>query len=232
MHVLGIETSGRTGTQAIVADGQIIAESTLSTKGRRHAQTLVQETRSLLDAVAFKPTDIQVIAISNGPGSFTGLRVGAAFAKTFCFATGAQLVAVDTLRCIAERIDPEIPAVHVIEDAQRGDVFANLYTMTGEGERHAADATTIIAVADFAASLEPGAKISGPGLRRYADQLHAFSSADEALWDPQAREVAVIGSAQAARGEYSDITTYEPFYLRKSAAEEKRDAANSPPEQP
>ena len=71
--------------------------------------------------------------MSVGPGSFTGLRVGVVCAKTLAYATGARLAAVDTLEAIAANSPPDVETVHVITDAQRGDLFVGTYRRTADG---------------------------------------------------------------------------------------------------
>ena len=225
MHILGLETSGRSGTIAIVTDGQTLADRSLSTTGRRHAQTLILETQSLLRDTQIAANEIDVVAISQGPGSFTGLRVGAVFAKTFCYATQAKLVAVDTLQCIAERVPFDIACVHVIEDAQRGDVFANAYHCGAEKPiRVTEQPTRIVAIEEFVSTLSDDATVSGPAVKKFSAELQTITVTEEELRTPRAETVAIIGHRLAILEDFTDPWDFEPFYLRKSAAEEKRDA--------
>ncbi|HUQ68608.1 MAG TPA: tRNA (adenosine(37)-N6)-threonylcarbamoyltransferase complex dimerization subunit type 1 TsaB, partial [Planctomycetaceae bacterium] len=86
MNILSLETSGLTGSIALDRDG-VVEQRELATAGRRHAQTLVAEMRDLLHAHGLRPADVNAVAVSIGPGSFTGLRVGVVCAKTFAYAT-------------------------------------------------------------------------------------------------------------------------------------------------
>ena len=76
MIVLGIETSGRTGSVALLRDGALVAERTTETGGRRPAQALLVELAALFEEAKLAPGDCQAVALSIGPGSFTGLRIG------------------------------------------------------------------------------------------------------------------------------------------------------------
>ncbi|MFN5976898.1 MAG: tRNA (adenosine(37)-N6)-threonylcarbamoyltransferase complex dimerization subunit type 1 TsaB, partial [Planctomyces sp.] len=80
--LLAVETSGMTGSLALSADGQLLSERVLESEGRRHAQTLVSEVGLLLSGQGLTVGDLSAVAVSIGPGSFTGLRVGLVFAKT------------------------------------------------------------------------------------------------------------------------------------------------------
>ena len=104
MLVLGIDTSGLEGSVALVRDGNCLAETSLNQLGRRHAQSLILEIGTLLEKHECTPRDVDVVAVSRGPGSFTGLRVGMVCAKTFAYATGCKFIAVDTFAAIAENV--------------------------------------------------------------------------------------------------------------------------------
>lgn len=101
MITLGIETSGRAGTIALVEGGTVVAERSLTASGRRHARTLVPELGELLRKTGHTPTEVDVVAVSIGPGSFTGLRVGVVCAKTFAYATGCRIIGIDTFLAVA-----------------------------------------------------------------------------------------------------------------------------------
>ena len=83
-------------------DGRVIGQRVLPEKSRT-AQALVPAIRSQFDAAGWKPTDVQLIAVTQGPGSFTGLRVGITTAKTFAYAVSAQVIGVNTLLALAEQ---------------------------------------------------------------------------------------------------------------------------------
>ena len=100
--ILAVDTSGMCGTIALRRDGELLAERELEQSRRRHAQTLISEVKELLDAHGLVSADVDIAAVSHGPGSFTGLRVGIVFAKTLAYVTGCRIAAVDTLQAIAE----------------------------------------------------------------------------------------------------------------------------------
>ena len=75
---------------------------------------------AVLETVGWKPGDVELVAVTIGPGSFTGLRVGLATAKTFAYAVGARMLGVDTLETIAAGVPGDVAAVSAVIDAQRG----------------------------------------------------------------------------------------------------------------
>ncbi len=224
---LGIETSGHSGSVAVYRPGQKITQVELSQQGRKHAQTLVAEVKNILERLEMTSRQITAVGVSRGPGSFTGLRIGITFAKTFGYVTGCTVVGIDTFEAIALKSPPQIKETWVISNAQRGDLFVGKYLKTAE--RHWQQVTDIglRSIEEFSDSLEPGDTVSGPGITLLPENLQS----DPCLLQPefhipQAAEIAEITARimqenQPPRNEVWDLT---PFYLRKSAAEEKWDA--------
>ena len=134
-NLLAVETSGIKGSLALLQDGVVAEERSLAVEGRRNAQTLVSEAAGLLKDHDLKPADVSAVAVSFGPGSFTGLRVGITFAKTFCWANDSKLIAVDTHRALAHRVDHAEQLVTVVSDAQRGELFVSEYSIDEKNRR-------------------------------------------------------------------------------------------------
>ncbi len=224
MRLLALETSGLSGSVALWNNGTV-TERSLATEGRRHAQTLIAELKTLLDVHGVKITDVDGIAVSIGPGSFTGLRVGVVAAKTLAYAVGCGVLAVDTLASFAEAAPAEWPRVHVISDAQRGDLFQGKYQRDIGGHFQLMAPIRIVAGEDFRASLVASDVVLGPSAKRWTSEVPGPHFIQEA-WSlqPSATNVAHLASRQWMAGERSDLWTLAPFYLRPSAAEEKRDS--------
>ena len=106
--ILALETSGRTGSVAIGTISQMLNEIEFSGQ-MRHSAELFPAIDTLLKGADKNPQDITEIYISAGPGSFTGLRIAVSFAKTMNLATGAKIVALDTLDVIAANVIPKPP---------------------------------------------------------------------------------------------------------------------------
>lgn len=230
MWILGVETSGKSGEVALWRDDAPVESRSLSSAGQRHAQALVKEINDLLDRHELTATDIDLVAVSIGPGSFTGLRVGVVFAKTFCYATKAKLVAVDTMRAIAENCPPDVHQVYVLADAQRGDVYVGEYVRGDQGEFHRRGDVSIRKLEEFSRARESANHVTGPVLERYAQALEGRCHVlPNTLWHPRAETIARIGRAMAEGGELADLWQLEPFYIRKSAAEEKLDRQPAEP---
>ena len=221
MIVLGIDTSGMAGSIALMRNGELLAERQLAQAGRRHARTLVAELANLFADCGLRTDQCEAIAISVGPGSFTGLRVGVVCAKTFAYVTGCQLTPVDTFEAVAAGVPESVNEVAVIDLAQRGDLFVGEYQRHGARWQRVGD-ITIQPTDAYAAALKPERKVVGPGLGRLRGTTFPESTCLSTVFDiPAARHVASIGTRQLAAGVTVDCWSLEPFYLRRSAAEEK-----------
>lgn len=223
MKILAVETSGVEGSVAVAEDDRVLVERPLKSGGRRHAQTLVSEVDQMLKELALAPGDIEGVAVSIGPGSFTGLRVGVVFAKTFAWVNQAALVAVDTLQAIALRLQPESQTVTVISDAQRGDVFTSRFVWKANlGLNECVAEVEIQSLSKFLSTSSGHGVVTGPGLVKTAEQIRSVANvADETFWQPCASTVALVGQARLLRHDMADLNSLEPLYVRRSYAEEK-----------
>ncbi len=222
MLLLALETSGLSGSVALWQDG-VVTERSLATEGRRHAQTLIAELKALLDDRGVALKSIDGIAVSIGPGSFTGLRVGVVAAKTIAYAIGCGVLAIDTLASFAEQAPTEWPRVSVISDAQRGDLFVGEYARDSDGQFVAMTPVRIIAGETFVAGLTSTDIVLGPSARRWETVADGPTFIHEP-WSlqPFATGVVKLAARRWIAGDRSDLWKLAPLYIRPSAAEEKR----------
>lgn len=221
MKILAVDTSGFGGSVACSLASGHVQERPLSTEGRRHAQTLVLEVQSLLQSVDLKPSEIDSVAVSIGPGSFTGLRVGVVFAKTFAWANSCSLVAVDTFQAIAQRLGDREQPIAVVSDAQRQEVFLNTYDWdVGHNCAKPRGEVRIEPVGTVTSTVEPSCLWTGPGVTKFSDHFADTPVADQSLREPSAASVAQVGRAQLAEGVTHALHDLEPLYIRRSYAEE------------
>lgn len=221
---LGIDTSGQAGSIGLLRGNIVLEERSLSATGRRHARTLVAEVRSMLQAHGAEPRDCGLVAVSVGPGSFTGLRVGVVFAKTFGYVTGAPLAAVDTFAAIAANSPATVQRVWVLEDAQRGALFAGLYERGADGAFGSIHATEILAHEEVAARARPDEFFSGPGVKRLPAELGSSDRClPESCATPRGVVIAALGRKEFEASRTADPFALVPHYIRRSAAEETAD---------
>ncbi|QDT34201.1 tRNA (adenosine(37)-N6)-threonylcarbamoyltransferase complex dimerization subunit type 1 TsaB [Thalassoglobus polymorphus] len=225
MPILGIETSGRSGTIAVVQQQTVLGTTELSATGRRHARTLVPEIGRLLADQGLTMADVEAVAVSLGPGSFTGLRVGVVCAKTLAYSLQRPLVAVDTFLAVAENSGRENQLIWVLDDALRGDVYAGAYQQSQSGEWVCQTSSRLMSLEAFRQQVKAEELVTGPGVTKRIDDLQGLNLLDEAHRLPHARQIGLIGERRIQSGECDDYWTVEPHYMRRSAAEEKADQA-------
>ena len=224
LRILALETAGLSGTVAALSGDRVLAESEL-TAGTRSAQSLAPGIAELWRDVGWRASDVELIAVTIGPGSFTGLRVGVTTAKTLAYATGAAVLGIDTLETIASQSPADIDEIWTVLDAQRSELFAARWKRADTQDPLAWQAAAPAAIVDggtWAAGRSPGVAVSGPPLRRWRDRLPAEAIVvAEEHWQPQAATVGRLAWRKHVAGHKQDLWTLSPNYLRLSAAEEK-----------
>ena len=129
MKILAIDSSGLTATVALVEDDRTIAEYTVDYK-KTHSQTLLPMISEMMEMVEMDIASVDAIAVSGGPGSFTGLRIGSATAKGLGFALNKPLVHVPTVDALAYSVYGCQDIICPIMDARRNQVYTGLYTFS------------------------------------------------------------------------------------------------------
>lgn len=222
--ILAIETSGTAGSVALVSSTGPVAETELPATGRRHARMLVPEIKLLLQRQAVQLSSLTGIAVSIGPGSFTGLRVGVVCAKTLAYALRIPIVAIDTFQAVAVR-QAGITAdeIAIIADALRGEVFVRNYRRNS-GSWQSSSSGEIVPLEDWLGKLPALVPVTGPGLSLLQGlQSLSHQLLPSELAHPRATEIGMLGREQLLAGELADPWLLEPHYIRRSAAEEKAD---------
>ncbi|MEX1232232.1 MAG: tRNA (adenosine(37)-N6)-threonylcarbamoyltransferase complex dimerization subunit type 1 TsaB [Planctomycetaceae bacterium] len=222
MHTLAIDTSESPGSLALLASGKLLGEWDLAQPGRRHAQTLIGELDRRLKEFDLTPRQIDAIAVSLGPGSFTGLRVGVMCAKTWAYVTGCRLIGVDTFRAIASNAPADVAHLFIIGDALRGDLFIGEYARDESGVWQRIRDVTIQPRSAWLSQRTEGETVTGPASLLFDDELRqrGMCVLDAAMAKPHAEWIARWGEWELSQGHVDDWKTLVPFYLRRPAAEE------------
>jgi tRNA threonylcarbamoyladenosine biosynthesis protein TsaB len=219
--IVGIETSTKAGSIALVDQGALLEEIRFS-PNHPDSQTLIPSIQQLLMNHNVLLKDIRSFAVAIGPGSFTGLRVGLTAAKTLAFFNGNSVVLVPTLDALAFPLSNSDSNVTAILDARKGEVYGAIYEMAGRMKR-----ITEYSVGQIEEIMKgkPCGIIIGDALVMYADRIRAaFGDAvtfsEASLWIPKAASVASLALTNRYP-EFSgdDLFKIKPLYLRKSEAE-------------
>lgn len=219
MRILTIETSTPSESVAVVERDRILAER-WSTAGRGHAEELVGAVASILEDAGTRLDELDAIAVSIGPGRFTGLRVGLATAKGLAAASGIGVRPVRTLRALALSSGVEAGLVCPVIDARRGEVYAALFRAGAPAAVMDEVALEPAALADRLrdlASREPVTFV-GTGVRAYGCELGellgpgALLASDGPL-TPTPRALAAL-ALEAPALSRRELVALEPVYLR------------------
>jgi tRNA threonylcarbamoyladenosine biosynthesis protein TsaB len=207
---------------AVADDARLLAEMYLDPR-QRSAASLAPTVKRILQNVGWQPRDVELVAVTIGPGSFTGLRVGVTMAKVFAYAVGAEVLGVDTLETIAAGMPGSVAAAAIAVDAQRGEVMAQRFVRNEAGWLEPAGPQELLPIDAWLGGLAPGTFVAGPILEKPAGRLPpGVVAADDCYWRARAAEVAKLAARLHAAGSRGDVWSLLPRYSRLSAAEEKR----------
>lgn len=222
MRVLALETSTGRGSVALMDDTGEIFESVLS-ESQRTAQSLIPAIDEALKRRDWLPTSIQLVALTNGPGSFTGLRIAVTTAKTLAYFTHADLVALSTLDVLAEQLPEQVGEACPIMDAQRRQLFVAHCIRRPDGRWETVVPCHIVDRSELLSSLPAKTLVTGPGLTRLDDTIcPAERRAEPSLWYPRAATVVRLAAQLHREGRRDDPLGLKPEYHRPSYAEEPR----------
>jgi len=199
-------------------------------EGRTGAESLLPGVDAVLRRASVTLRDVEGFAVSIGPGSFTGLRVGVATAKGLCFGSGRPVAAVPTLAAVCAGVSATDEPIVALLDAQRGEVYAALFRVTGpdalpeEGD----PALGVYTPEDLAMRLPERCRIVGEGLAVCGERLRELGGPQVELGEPRAAraaDVGRLGRLLLARGKGVSAATLAPRYVRRAQAEVERTGA-------
>ncbi|MCO4636203.1 glycoprotein endopeptidase [Streptococcus infantarius subsp. infantarius] len=211
MKVLAFDTSSKALSVAILDDKNLLADVTINIK-KNHSITLMPAIDFLMTSVDLQPSDLDRIVVAQGPGSYTGLRVAVATAKTLAYTLNIELVGVSSLYALAAAADFDGLVVPIM-DARRNNVYVGFYK---NGQPVKADQHMSFTAVLEAVKAESKVIFVGE-VDNFSDQI------EEAL--PQAVISPVLPSAYAI-GKYgqslepADVDSFVPNYLKRVEAEE------------
>lgn len=228
MRILGIESSSLVASAAVVENEVTLAEYTVNYK-KTHSQTLLPMIDEMMRLLDMEPSAVDAIAVSGGPGSFTGLRIGSATAKGLGLALKKPLIHVPTLDAMAYGLFGASGLICPMMDARRQQVYTGIYRF--EERFEIVMEQSALAVADLAERLNAlGERVIflGDGVPVYEKPLaetltvpYCFAPAH--VNRQRAASVAALGAVYFAEGKTETAAEHKPDYLRKSQAERERE---------
>ena len=229
LKILAIDSSAVCASAAIAENGRVKAEYRAE-NGLTHSQTLLPMIDEIMKMLRLTADDLDAVAVTCGPGSFTGLRIGSATAKGICLAADKPLIEIPTLEAMAYA-HHEFPGYAApIMDARRQQVYTCTYRFENSFpvavcDQRAAD------IAEYARDLnrlDAPVLITGDGVPAYKEKLEQLLDIEHSYAAGfcdrvSAGAAAVLACEYYAQGRLSDPDTHAPVYLRKSQAERERE---------
>lgn len=232
MKILALDSSGLVATVAVLEDDVIVAEYTTCYK-KTHSQTLLPMLDEIKKMIELDIQSIDAIAVTKGPGSFTGLRIGCATAKGLGLALNCPLIAIPTVDALAYNMYGSSAIVCPLMDARRDQVYTGLYRF----EKTANGYEMVCELPQCAISIEEiinlvnekGQEVIflGDGVPVYKEKLATmcqveYSFAPAGFNRQRASSVALLGADMYEKGQTVLADEMEPDYLRLSQAERER----------
>jgi len=229
MKVLGIDTSSSCGSVGLIDEELLIAESLLNSDVT-HSERLLVTIERILKEARLAVGDLDGWAISLGPGSFTGLRIGVSTVKGLALATQKPVAGVSTLDTLAHQIPFTPYLICPILDARKGELYTSFYRY-GEGNELKRESDYLaIKPQDLIKRIRERVIFIGDGVRTHGDTLRK-SLESLAIFAPHSLNflhgsgVARLGLELLRKGEALDLATFTPLYVRPSEAEIKFQSA-------
>ncbi|MFH6970446.1 tRNA (adenosine(37)-N6)-threonylcarbamoyltransferase complex dimerization subunit type 1 TsaB [Flavobacterium petrolei] len=211
-YILNIETATKNCSVALAKDGKTILCKEIAEEGYSHAERLHVFIEAIIKDAGIALQDLSAIAVSQGPGSYTGLRIGVSAAKGLCYALDIPLIAVDTLQALAAQVTISSGLIIPMIDARRMEVYSAIFSPTLEKKREVLAQIiddnsfedrqeTLYFVGDCADKCKPV----------LTKENHVFL---EEIVYPSAKEMSAISFEKFKINDTVDVAYFEPYYLK------------------
>lgn len=222
MFILGIETSTKTGSVAIVSENGVVAQFSLNIEVT-HSERLMSAVDRVLKDSGLRLDEMSGFAVAIGPGSFTGLRIGIATVKGLAFATQRPIAAIPTLQALAWNLPYAAHPICPLLDARKNEVYAAVYRFEDAGlvrtspERAVPIQGLQERITGKTIFTGEAAYLYRAEIEREFGELALFAPLSAVL--PSGSAVAEIGLGMIGRGEHADPDNLVPLYIRRPEAE-------------
>lgn len=225
MFILGIDTATRVAGAAVIGEGRLISERFIHNL-KTHSQNIIPMIKQVVDDADITPADLAGIAVTAGPGSFTGLRIGMSVAKTMSLTLNIPVISVSTLKALAWNILGTKGLICPILDARKNEVYTSIYKSGDGGLVELIDpaALSIEKLMEEIAGTEGEVTFLGDAVPVYGEIVKEklgprarFASMINSF--PRASAAAEIGLPLLKHADPAESIFLQPVYLRKSEAE-------------
>jgi len=211
--ILNIETATKNCSVSISKSGETIVYKELNDGNYSHAEVLHFFIVDILKNVKLSYNNIDAIAVSKGPGSYTGLRIGVSAAKGFCFALQKPLIAVDTLTSLSHAITIKEGVIIPMLDARRMEVYASVFNHKHEQIREIR--AEIIDENSFSEFLDfQKVFFLGDGALKCKEIISHANAIFMDNFFPSSKEMGILAFEKYEKSDFEDVAYFEPFYLK------------------
>jgi len=210
--ILCIETATKNCSVALSENGSVIAFKELATEGYSHAENLHLFIKEVLSIASKSLLELNAIAVSKGPGSYTGLRIGVSASKGLCYSLDIPLISLETLDILAEQVKNNTAIIPML-DARRMEVYSAIYDVNKSRIRN-----TQAQVLDATSFQEQLSKTKttfiGDGVEKFKSICQHPNAIyiSEAL--PSAKDMAQLAEDKHKKNDIEDVAYFEPYYLK------------------
>ena len=215
--ILNLETATKTCSVALAKDADVLAHKELTTEKFSHAEKLNLFIEQVIAEANSSLNDLEAVAISAGPGSYTGLRIGTSTAKGLCYALDIPLISINSLKALAARVESRSGLLCPMFDARRMEVYCAIY----DNELNSILTTDAIVIdeSSFQTELNSGlVHFIGPG----AEKCMAAIKHENAIFDLKievsAKGMALLSEQKFKGSDFEDVAYFEPAYLKDFVA--------------
>ncbi|RKF04951.1 tRNA threonylcarbamoyladenosine biosynthesis protein TsaB [Tenacibaculum lutimaris] len=211
--ILHIETATKNCSVSVADKGELLAIQELNEGNYSHAEKLHPFIQQVMQEAKLSFNDIDAVAVSKGPGSYTGLRIGVSAAKGLCFAFDKPLISIETLQSLAYKLSIEEGVIIPMLDARRMEVYAAVYNSKHEQVRDIK--AEVIDENSFQEYLSKGkVYFLGDGAEKCKEVITHENAVFIDGEFPSAKEMVKLSFDKYKKNDIEDVAYFEPFYLK------------------
>ncbi len=211
-YLLNIETATKNCSVSLAKDGKTVALKELNDGGYSHAEKLHEFIKVVLAEANIELTDLNAIAVSKGPGSYTGLRIGVSAAKGLCFALNIPLISINTLQSLSQSVSITNGYIIPLLDARRMEVYSAVFKDNNSVRNVEAE---IIDATSFNDYLDKNTVyFLGDGAEKCKNLITHKNAIFIDGKFPSANEMSLLSFEKYKKNDIEDVAYFEPFYLK------------------
>jgi tRNA threonylcarbamoyladenosine biosynthesis protein TsaB len=214
--ILCIESTALNCSVALFNNGHLIDFIESKDSSYSHSEKLHVFIDELFRKTGISSSDLLAVAVSSGPGSYTGLRIGVSAAKGLCYALNIPLISISTLEALAFSLEVDRPTTNLIPmiDARRREVYMQIFDSKREPK---SQVEAVVLDEDFFQKCEPNTLVFGDGADKFKDIIPSHVTLLEGVF-PSAVMLGKLAHEKFLQNKFEDTAYYEPFYLKEFVA--------------